>query len=1201
MWLFDLPVCLLAGPSLLVQAVFVNRCRTPDVCNFVCDCWDCSDENQCGYQKDSEISGTPFTCDFEGSSCGWEDISTTTYQWIPSRASVSTWGAEPPFDHTRGTDQGWYLITTKQRVKPSATAKLRSPSMQEAAATCEIRAWYHLWGPGLNDTHFPTLTVELTHGKNTVTLWRNPPSSVYPWRELVAYTGRIQGMFQITFSVTQAFSETVQLALDDVEFRNCGFLPSRPCGPGETPCSLGGCVATDRVCDGTRDCKDGSDEASCTAFNICSFENGWCGWADELKDFPWVRNASLQLAPHHAQPTRDHSTNTQAGSFVFVNSGPLTLHGGKAWLVSPTLLLNGSCHLVLYIHLFDSDTNSLNIYYQTEGNAPQLVRSRSGDLGDFWFREKVDFSLTKEEEFRIVIEGVIGAGRKGSIALDDLTLSPGCMETNSTFPVPPDSSGPGLCGPDRFACSDESCISAELACDFKVDCSDGSDEQHCGATSFVDGTGGWMDISVGRLEWAVGRDNSRLNVAGSFFSLREAPGQMLSPAKAATPVLGPSGLACTLEMDFTIGPQGLLILAVADERLGTRRLVWYELGGGPSAQKQARVPLGARDRPFQLELLALDSLTGSGKALLAIRNISFANCDASATQVLPSELSCNFERGWCAWFIEQDDGFEWERRTSRGRDADHTTGSGSFLSADPLVPGPEGLSARLVSSPQVSNGTTCLSFWYRMDGPQIGTLNLKVKHPGEEEQLLWTRRGSYGAVWHRGLSTLVHQSDQHYQVIFEALRDGFLGTMALDDISVTPGACAAQKECSFEADNCGLEMGKQDAWVRRNGAGGQGPPTDHTLGTPAGHYVIINTSSSALPAGRKGSLQSQVFLPLRHTHCVTFWYQLSDSDPGSLRAYVKEGAAPREMLRVGPVQGAAWRRSSFEVEVRQAWQVLFVAESAGMSPSSYVALDDLHVTEGACPGPGSCDFETGTCGWSKPHGDWYGWDWKEGLTPTQSPFPKVDHTLGTNAGHYAYVDIAVLAMGRTAARLVSEPLPATTGSCLHFYYNMNFFGQSSQAELQVKLSSLEGERRMWSATGDQGRGWRHQSLFVTSLTEFQIVLEASRGVWANSETIAVDDVLYVAGTSCSATEGGQEGGPEEGGSSSSGSVAGLVVGVVFSILLGLLGAAIGVYCLKKRRAAGGGVPEISSSQGFDNITFRDDRVIIPPMPSEEEM
>lgn len=33
-------------------------------------------------------------------------------------------------------------------------------------------------------------------------------------------------------------------------------------------------------------------------------------------------------------------------------------------------------------------------------------------------------------------------------------------------------------------------------------------------------------------------------------------------------------------------------------------------------------------------------------------------------------------------------------------------------------------------------------------------------------------------------------------------------------------------------------------------------------------------------ARHKGTLQSQAFLPLRGTHCVTFWYQLGGSDPG---------------------------------------------------------------------------------------------------------------------------------------------------------------------------------------------------------------------------------------------------------------------------------------------------------------------------------
>lgn len=41
---------------------------------------------------------------------------------------------------------GWFLVTTSSLAKTVATAWLGSPDMQEAAATCEIRTWYHLSG-----------------------------------------------------------------------------------------------------------------------------------------------------------------------------------------------------------------------------------------------------------------------------------------------------------------------------------------------------------------------------------------------------------------------------------------------------------------------------------------------------------------------------------------------------------------------------------------------------------------------------------------------------------------------------------------------------------------------------------------------------------------------------------------------------------------------------------------------------------------------------------------------------------------------------------------------------------------------------------------------------------------------------------------------------------------------------------------------
>ncbi|XP_026541659.1 apical endosomal glycoprotein [Notechis scutatus] len=1185
---------LLAGPPFGVQAVFVNRCGSPRVCDFVCDCWDCSDENQCGYQQASAL-GAPFTCSFEGTTCGWEDVSDTAYRWDPAQASIATWGLEPPFDHTLGTDVGWYMAATKQGAKPWATARLQSPVLRGAAAACEIRAWYLLWGPGLNETQQPRLTLELSQGSRTTSLWQSPPGSTSSWQELVAYTGHIPGSFQVTFVSTQDFS-VAQLALDDVEFRNCGFPPPQTCGSEAFHCQQGGCVATDRVCDGTADCRAAEDEAQaeCAAFRACSFEKDWCQWTVVPNTtLAWLRNSSLHLASPSVGPSRDHSTNSREGIFVYVETQKLDLHEGRAWLSSPALAPdpNHSCYLVLYLYLHGSDSNSLNIYSQTAQDL-QLIWSRTGDLGNFWFREKVDFVGAKK--FKIVIEGRIGGGQEGSIALDDLRLSPGCrMVEDSQLPTPPTPEPPGPCPEEQFACDQgKRCLHRELLCNFKAECDDASDEQRCGGTDFSQDAGGWMDMSVGRLRWTT----SRLSPLGPVFSLQKAPGQMFSMARAATPVLGPSGVGCVLQMDVATGPEGFLALAIADGSPGTRWWAWFAQSS--ETWRKATVPLGARKRPFQLELLARADLDGPRGALpLAVSNVSFVNCSpeggpASAPQ---AGLSCNFETDWCSWYLEQNEGFEWRRSQSRKGAVDHTTGTGSFLLAEPGGAWKPGWRTRLLSAPQAvpaAVATVCLSFWYRLEGPQIGTLALKVKEAGEPEQVLWARRGSHGAVWHRASSSISPKPGQNYQVIFEALRDGFLGSIALDDLTVTPGACPAQRHCSFETGKCGFSAPEQPAWQRQNGGGGGGPPVDHTLGEPRGHYMILHTGADQLPLGQTAVLRSGAFPPLRRTHCVSFWYHLNSSEPGSLTAYVEEeeGAGEAGRLSLDPTEGEAWRYGSFVAKVHGRWQVSFAATGAGGEPSSYVALDDLLVKEGGCPEPASCDFESGPCGWSKPHGDWYSWDWKEAATTLRSPSPKEDHTLGTNAGHYAYVDLAVLSLGKSTARLVSEPLAPTTGSCLQFHYHMDFLGQSSSpAELRVRLTGAQGERVIWTATGHQRRAWTKRTLLVTSPVEFQIVLEVSNGAWASSGVIALDDLRYAPGPDCASPQAGQV---EESGSPLSVLTIGVVAGVVNTVLLLLI---VATCCLWKRRGSRERmVEEEANGQGFD-IAFRDDRIILPQM------
>lgn len=73
------------------------------------------------------------------------------------------------------------------------------------------------------------------------------------------------------------------------------------------------------------------------------------------------------------------------------------------------------------------------------------------------------------------------------------------------------------------------------------------------------------------------------------------------------------------------------------------------------------------------------------------------------------------------------------------------------------------------------------------------------------------------------------------QLLFEGLRDGFHGSMALDDVALRPGPCWAPKHCSFEVSACGFSTG--DLWTRQANATGHaafGPWADHTTDTAHG-------------------------------------------------------------------------------------------------------------------------------------------------------------------------------------------------------------------------------------------------------------------------------------------------------------------------------------------------------------------------------
>ncbi|NXN15222.1 AEGP protein, partial [Indicator maculatus] len=1198
------------------RAMVVNSCSSAaeQLCNFICDCSDCSDENQCGYLQGSAVLGTPFTCDFEEGDCGWKDVSTSTYRWVWGQANLAAWGTGPHSDHSMGTNLGWFMVTVSPPAKTTATAWLRSPVIQEAAATCEIRAWYHLSGSGLNQAECPVLQLAMAHSDEVVGLWQSPEHEGEGWHQLVAYPGRVTEQFQLIFSLTQPPMCKAELALDDIIFRNCGLQEHgrQECREEEGRCRQGSCLALHRFCDGTDDCGDGSDEDAeqCKSFTLCSFEKDFCSWKAEAEQPAWERNTSLNLGCGYGIPTRDHSSNSRAGFFLCVGSTLGKGSGGTAKLISPTFQANNSCSLVLYCHLHGSASSSLSISYRTK-TTTHLVRERRGDLGNCWVRERVDFKVT--ESFEVLIEGVAGSG--GTVAIDDLILSAGCMREEGELegvPLPillPSQAGAGPCAAGEVACEGGGCVGAELVCNFAASCAGGSDEKSCGATTFEAGLGGWHDVSVGRLRWAVQKATEHSSTTltgeavpmfpcpGDLLALQAGEGQMVAAAKARTPLLGPSGPACTMKLSYHIhsGPQGFLTIRVWDHTTGTTQLAWHTQGRGNTTKGHISVPLGERSRPFQVELLGLVDLQDSGSA--AIDNVEFVQCLSSAGPPGHTELSCNFERGMCGWYQDQSSDFKWVHSVGQGQGSDHTTGSGYFLAADPSAPWSRGQRAQLITYYQEpAAAQRCLSFWYRLAGPQIGTLNLKLQLEGGEETVLWTQQGTQGSVWHQGQATLPTTSPQRYrghltllscwQVAFEALRDRFLGDMALDDLVLTEGPCRAKPSCSFEVDTCGLVASGQHTWLRQSNSTGSiaGPAADHGTGTATGHYMVVSTGRASLPAGHTVALKSQLYQPSAPIQCLTFWHQLSTETPGSLGVFVEQSGERRKVMTVSTMKGSTWHRSHITIQPDGDWQVTFEAMGAG-GAHGYIALDDLHVSDGACPEPASCDFEQDMCGWSSPldpqmHS--FAWGWKSAVPLAKYPGPEQDHTLGTKNGHYVHFHTSVLGPGGTTARLESQHLSAAADSCLRFWYHMDIPEHLSCGELRVMLRSTAGQRMVWSVAGHQSQGWQSSVVPVQSPSEFKIIFEMTTWRWPMEGTVALDDIMYSAREGCQSS---QDVPVEE--TFPGTPVAQVVLSLLLAIIVLALVAAAGWYCLKQRGATRRTPAETNTPQGFDNITFRD--------------
>lgn len=103
-----------------------------------------------------------------------------------------------------------------------------------------------------------------------------------------------------------------------------------------------------------------------------------------------------------------------------------------------------------------------------------------------------------------------------------------------------------------------------------------------------------------------------------------------------------------------------------------------------------------------------------------------------------------------------------------------------------------------------------------------------------------------------------------------------------------------------------------------------------------------------------------------------------------------------------------------------------------------MAIDDVSNKEGECAASDVCTFEEDLCSWINGQNgvvDDFDWLRNSGATPSSGTGPTVDHTLGTPAGSYLYIEASSIFNNAAKAWLISEHY--TSGQyCFLFWYHL---------------------------------------------------------------------------------------------------------------------------------------------------------------------
>jgi hypothetical protein len=343
---------------------------------------------------------------------------------------------------------GHYIYFPSNGTTSSTVAKLVSSYYQLSSHLCQVQFAYHMFGSNIG-----SLSLKLVSDKGNKTLVTYDTPRGDRWYESTQYIGSV-GSFRLEFTYNHTGSNSGNAALDDIGFINCNpRVTPRVCSPAKTErqCVFSGeCVSLEKMCDGGKDCLDGSDEDPSLCGLLpghCDFENGLCGYSQGSDDnFDWLLYSGSTISVLTGPPF-DHTYGTAAGHYIYIETSLPRVAGDFADVMSPLMAppprpggTSLTCYVRFCYHMYGFTVGDLSVFIDnTDGR--QLIWQVHGQQGNRWLCDRVVINqYIQNINYRIVWRGRTGNFSfpwQGDIALDDITFSLGCGGVAPTVPPPP--------------------------------------------------------------------------------------------------------------------------------------------------------------------------------------------------------------------------------------------------------------------------------------------------------------------------------------------------------------------------------------------------------------------------------------------------------------------------------------------------------------------------------------------------------------------------------------------------------------------------------------------------------------------------------------------------------------------------------------------------------------------------------------------